>query len=198
MDGPAVFVKKKTGEIRLCVDYRELNKKTTRDAYSLPLPNEVQDCLAGSSIFSTLNLQSGYWQIPVHPKDREKTAFSPGPGMGLFQFCRMPFGLSGAPGTFQRFMDKILRGLSYVTIYLDDILIHSADEETHKAHLMEVFDRLATAGVTLRGKKCRISMTSVAYMGHIFSAKGWHLTRTKFKQCKNGQFPALLQVCDGS
>ena len=68
-------------------------------------------------------------------------------------------------------MDKILRGLSYVTIYLDDILIHSADEETLKAHLMEVFDRLATAGVTLQGKKCRIGMTSVAYLGHIFSAK---------------------------
>ena len=79
---PAVFVKKKTGEIRLSVDYRELNKKTTRDAYPLPLPDKVQDCLAGSSIFSTLDLQSGYWQIPAHPNDREKIAFSPGPGMG--------------------------------------------------------------------------------------------------------------------
>ena len=84
---PAVFVKNKTGEIQLCVDYRELNNKTTRDTYPLPLPDEVQDCLVVSSIFSTLDLQSGYWQIPVHPKDREKTAFCPGPGMGLFQFC---------------------------------------------------------------------------------------------------------------
>ena len=84
----------------------------------------------------------------------------------------MSFGLSGAPGSFQRYMDKILQGLSYVTIYLDDILIHSADVEIHKAHLMEVFDRLATAGVTLWGKKCRTGMTSVAYLEHIFSAKG--------------------------
>ena len=92
--------------------------------------------------------------------------------MGLLQFCRMPFGLSGAPGFFQHLMDKILQGLLYVTIYLDDIFFHSADEGTHKAHLMEVFDRLATAGVALQDKNCRIDMTSVAYLGHIFSAKG--------------------------
>ena len=90
---PAVFVWKKTGEIRLCVDYRELNKKTVKDAYPLPRPDEVQDRLAGSTVFSTLDLQSGTWQLPVNPNDQPKTAFSPGPGMGLFQFCRMPFAL---------------------------------------------------------------------------------------------------------
>ena len=92
--------------------------------------------------------------------------------MGLFQFCQMPFSLSGVPGSFQHFMDNILRGLLYVTRYLDDIVIHSADEATHKAYLMEMFDRLATAGVTLWGKKCRIGMTSVAFLGHISSTKG--------------------------
>ena len=84
-------------DLQLCVDYREVNKKTTKDAYPLPLPNEVQDRLAKSIVFSTLGLQSGYWQLPISIKDREKTAFCPGPGMGLFQFCRMPFGLTGAP-----------------------------------------------------------------------------------------------------
>ena len=83
---PAVYTRKKTGEIRLCVDYREVNKRTRKDAYPLPLINEVQDRLAGATIFSKLDLQCGYWQIPVDPKDQEKTAFSPGPGMGLFQF----------------------------------------------------------------------------------------------------------------
>ena len=116
---PAVYVLKKSGDLRLCVDYRELNKRTKKDAYPLPLPDEVQDCLAGSTVFSTLDLQSGYWQLPVSPEDREKTAFCPGPGMGLFQFCRMPFGLTGAPSSFQRVMDKALRGLPFVTIYLD-------------------------------------------------------------------------------
>ena len=101
----------------------------------------LQDCLANSSVFSNLDLETGYWQLPVNPQDKEKTASFPGPGMGLFQFCRMLFGLSGAPSFFQHFMDTIFRGLSYVTIYLDDILIHSADKDTHKVHLTEVFNR---------------------------------------------------------
>lgn len=128
---PAVFVPKRTGQVRICVDYRELNKRTAKDSYPLPLPDEVQDKLAGSTIFSTLDLHSGYWQLPVNPSDREKTAFCPGPGMGLYKFCRMPFGLSGAPSSFQRLMDKTLYGLPFVTIYLDDILIHSEDIQTH-------------------------------------------------------------------
>ena len=132
---PAVFVPKKSGDIRLCIDYRELNKKTTKDAYPLPLPDEVQDRLSGSKIFSTLDLQSGYWQLPVNPEDQAKTAFCPGPGMGLFQFKRMPFGLTGAPSSFQRLMDRVLRGLPFVTTYLDNILIHSPDEITHCEHL---------------------------------------------------------------
>ena len=168
---PAVFVPKKSGEIRLCVDYRELNK-TTKDAYPLPLPDEVQDQLSGSTIFSTLDLQSGYWQLPVSPNDREKTAFCPRPGMGLFQFLRMPFGLTGASSSFQRLMDNILQGLSFVTIYLDDILVHSMDEKMHCHHLNEVFQRLAAAGLTLRGRKCHIGLSHVTYLGHVITGSG--------------------------
>ena len=83
---PPVIVPKKSGELRMCIDYCELSKKTTKDAYPLPLPDEVQDRLAGSTIFTILDLQSGYWQLPVSTTDQEKTAFSPGPGMGLYQF----------------------------------------------------------------------------------------------------------------
>ena len=113
----------------MCVDYREVTRK---DTYPLPLINEVQDRLAGATIFSKLDFQCGYWQIPVDPKDQEKTAFSPGPGMGLFQFTRIPFGLCVAPSTFQRLMDLVMRGLPFVTTYLNDVLIHSANEELHK------------------------------------------------------------------
>ena len=88
---PAVFVQKKTGDIRICVDYQELNKKTVKDVYPLPCSDEVQDRLSGSVIFSMVDLRSGFWQLPVNPADRYKTAFCPGPGLGLFQFCRMPF-----------------------------------------------------------------------------------------------------------
>ena len=88
---PTVFVRKKIDDIRICVDYWEINKRTVKDAYPLPRPDEVQDRLAGSVIFSTLDLQSGYWQLPVHVNDRANTAFCPGPGLGLFQFRKMPF-----------------------------------------------------------------------------------------------------------
>ena len=122
---PAVFIRKKTGDIRICVDYRELNKKTTKEAYPLPRPDEVQDRLSGSIMFSTLDLRSGYWQLPVNPAaDRRKIAFCPGPGLGLFQFYRMPFGLSGAPGSFQRLMDMLFHDFSFVTTYLDGVLVH--------------------------------------------------------------------------
>jgi len=169
---PAVFVRKKSGDIRLCVDYRALNKRTSRDAYPLPLPDDVQDQLASSTIFSTLDLRCGYWQVPVHPDDQAKTAFSPGPGMGLYEFCCMPFGLTGAPGSFQRLMDTVLHGLPFVVIYLDDILIHSADPIEHAAHLQQVFSKLQSAGLTLKGSKCHIGMSSVSYLGHTFSAHG--------------------------
>ena len=92
--------------------------------------------------------------------------------MGLYEFCRMPFGLAGAPSSFQRLMDKTLQGLSFVTIYLDDILVHSKNIDTHREHLDIVFKRLLDAGLTLRGEKCHIGMSTVQYLGHVFSATG--------------------------
>ncbi len=178
---PAVFNRKKSGAIRICVDYRELNKRTKKDAYPLPLPNEVQDRLAGSTIFLTLDLQCGYWQLPVNPSDREKTAFSPGPGMGLYQFRRMPFGLTGAPGLFQRLMDRVMRGLQFVVTYMDDVLVHSADATEHQEHLRQAFQRLSDAGLTLRGKKCHFAMSEVTYLGHVFSESGMAPDRCKVK-----------------
>ena len=184
---PAVFVKKKSGEIRLCVDYRELNKKTVKDAYPLPLPDEVQDQLNGSTIFSTLDLQSGFWQMPVHPADQAKTAFCPGPGMGLFQFRRMPFGLTGAPSSFQRLMDKLMRDLPFVSDYIDDLLVHSATEAEHVEHLRIVFERLRKAGLTLRGRKCRIGMSQVAILDMSSHPREWLLTPTKSRVSWTGQ-----------
>ena len=92
--------------------------------------------------------------------------------MGLFQFRRMPFGLSGAPASFQRLMDKVCRGLPFTTTYLDDVLVHSASMQEHAEHLRLVFERLASAGLTLRGRKCHIGMAKVNYLGHVFSAAG--------------------------
>ena len=111
----AVFEKKKSSELRLCVDYREFRKRTSEDAYPLPLVDEVQDRLARSTVFISLDMRNGYWQIQVHKSDQNKPAFCPGPGLGLFQFKRLPFGLTGAPSSFQQLMDKLFRDLPFVT-----------------------------------------------------------------------------------
>ena len=87
---------------------------------------------SGSKVFSKLDLHSGYWQLPVKEEDCIKTAFCPGPGMGLYEFCRMPFGVTGGPSSFQRLMDKVLHGLPFATSYIDDVLVHSPNMKCHR------------------------------------------------------------------
>ena len=159
----------------ICIDYRTLNKLTKKDAYPLPLPDEV-DRLPGATVFSKLDLHSGYWQMPVHPDHNEKTAFCPGPGMGLFQFCRIPFGLAGAPSSFQCMMDNVLRGLPFIVNCIDDILVHSANKDEHT--LFEVFQQLKTADLALCGKKCQERSQ----------------THTKSRWFRTGQSPKAQQL----
>ena len=138
MASPMVIVKKKDGGVRLCVDYRRLNAITKFDAYPMPRIEELLDKIGTARYISTMDLAKGYWQVPMSDEDREKTAFS-SPN-GLFHFINMPFGLSGAPATFQRMMDSILRGTDdYAGVYLDDIVIYSSDWKTHLNHLEKVF-----------------------------------------------------------
>ena len=113
-----MLVERKDGSIRFCIDYRNLNKVTQKDAYPLPLPDQVQDKLSGMKYFTKLDLNSGYWQIPIIEMDREKTAFSPGPGMGLYEFKVLPFGLTGGPSYFQRIMARSYVDLNIVKTIL--------------------------------------------------------------------------------
>ena len=101
----------------------------------------------------------------------------------------MPFGLAGAPSSFQRMMDYVLRGLPFVVNYIDDTLVHSANEDEHKHHLREVFQRLKTAGLTLRGKKCHIGMSQVTYLGHVFSGSGMVPDPQKIKVVQDWPVP---------
>ena len=129
---------------------------TRKDAYPLPRIDDTLDSLGGAKYFTTLDLQSGYWQVDVDPRSRDKTAFST--PFGLYQFKRMPFGLTNAPATFQRLMEVVLRGLSPLIclVYLDDIIIFSRTFDEHVESLRLVLECLRAAGLKLKPKKCRL------------------------------------------
>ena len=169
---PVCLVRKKDGSVRWCVDYRKLNDVTVKDAYPLPRIDSCLDCLASAKLFSTLDLQSGYWQLQLEEKDRSKTAFIT--KYGLYEYTALPFGLCGAPSTFQRCMEMVLRGLQWKTllIYLDDIIIISSNVEEHFKRLEEVFERLKEAGLKLKPSKCHLFKEEVLFLGHIVGKDG--------------------------
>ena len=127
-----VIVGKRDGTIRICVDYRKLNAISETDAYPMPRIDELIDKVGGLCYISTLDLTCGYWQIPVAQEDRVKTAFST--PYGLFQFHVMPFGLQGAPATFQRLIDRIIQGADFAAAYLDNLIVFSSTFDEHLAH----------------------------------------------------------------
>ena len=132
----------------------------------MPRIDELIDRLGRAKVITTLDLSKGYWQVPVAAVDRVKTAFSS--PYGLFQFTVMPFGLQGAPATFQQMMDELLRGTEgYSAAYLDDIVIYSDDWKDHMKHLKDVFRRLRKAGLTVKLDKCQFGMEQCLYLGHM-------------------------------
>ncbi len=169
---PIVLVKKKDGALRLCVDYRQLNRKTRKDAFPLPRIEESLDALSGARWFSTLDLASGYNQVPVEERDKCKTAFCT--PFGLFEFNRMPFGLCNAPGTFQRLMEHMFGSQHFQTLllYLDDVIVFSGSIDQHLERLEMVLNRLHQEGLKVKLEKCCFFKTEVKYLGHVISNKG--------------------------
>ena len=169
---PVVLVRRKDMKWRFCVDYRALNNVTCQDAYPLPRIDESLDALCGSKYFSTLDLVSGYWQVPLSPDAQEKSAFVT--RNGLWKWTVLPFGLTSAPARFERLMEKVLLGLHWKTalLYLDDVIVFSSDIDTHLERLAEVLDRLRSAGLKLKPSKCELLKTHVKYLGHVVSADG--------------------------
>ena len=162
---PIVLVGKPDGSIRFCVDYRKVNDVSRFDAYPMPRVDELLDRLGTARFFSTLDLTKGYWQIPLSPESKEKTAFSAPDG--LYQFRTLPFGLFGAPATFQRLMDRVLRPhAAFAAAYLDDVIIHSNSWAQHMRHVGAVLESLRQAGLTANPKKCAIGRAEVRYLGY--------------------------------
>lgn len=191
---PVVLVTKKDGSLRFCVDYRRLNKITRKDVYPLPRIDDALDCLHGAEFFSSLDLRSGYWQVPVAESDRPKTAFvTPD---GLYEFNVMPFGLCNAPATFERMMDNILRGLKWhiCLCYLDDVVVFSPDFDTHLTRLHQILACLTAAGLQLNLKKCRFGARKLTILGHVVSKDGVSPDPDKLRAVANFPKPTSLKT----
>ena len=178
---PVVIVRKKDGSIRLCCDFRALNKKTVADKHPLPRIQSSLDNLAGSEWFSVLDQTRAYYQGYISPEDRAKTAFiTP---WGLYSWVRIPFALMNAPSCFQRFMNETLDGLhdECAMPFLDDVIVFSASFEDHVQHLKTVLQRLREKGLKLKASKCELFKKEVKYLGRIVSKEGYRMDDTNIQ-----------------
>lgn len=190
---PIVMVRKGDGSYRFCVDYRKLNRVTERDAYPLPLVTTTLDKLRDARYLSSLDIKSAYWQVPVAEESRALTAFTV-PGRGLFQFCRMPFGLHNSPATWQRLIDRVLSPWEeYVFVYLDDIVIVTQSFDKHLEVLRQVFKRLTEAGLTVRRDKCHICRSELKFLGYVVDSSGLHCDPDKVSAILNIPTPTNVK-----
>jgi hypothetical protein len=169
---PTLFVKKKDGSLRLCVDYRPLNAVTIKNKYPLPRIDVLFDQLARAKVFSKIDLRSGYHQIKIRPCDIPKTAFST--RYGLYEYLVMSFGLTNAPDYFMYLMNSAFMTELYkfVVVFIDDILIYSKNEEEHAEHLRVVLQRLRDHKLYAKFSKCEFWLDSVKFLGHTISKEG--------------------------
>jgi hypothetical protein len=173
---PCFLVRKANGSYRLVVDFRPVNRVTDTPSFPMPTVQAILDSVAGSTVFSKLDLASGYYQVRMSPDSKDLTTFST--PIGNFRFKVMPFGLSGAPCTFQSMMQTVLGSellWSVCVPYIDDVIIHSKSLEGHKAHLIQVAQKLRAAQLSLRPDKCSFFVSKTEYLGHIISAQGVHI-----------------------
>ena len=195
-NSPIFCVPKKTGQgLRIVQDFRELNNHCHIDKYSM---KEINECIgdigrAGSTIFSTLDLTSGFWQMQIHPKDSHKTAFTI-PGLGQYEWTTSPMGLLGCPASFQRMMEKILRNISNVIVYIDDVLTHTKTHEEQLEKLEEVFTRFKKNGIKINLEKCFFGNDEVSYLGFVLTPQGITPGKDKLKAIKDAAPPTDIKM----
>ncbi|GJP56271.1 hypothetical protein CLOM_g15346, partial [Closterium sp. NIES-68] len=186
---PVLFTPKPDGSLRMCIDYRALNKQTIKNKYPIPRIDDLLDQLRGAMVFSKLDLRSGYWQIRMADNSIHKTAFRT--RYGSYEYLVMPFGLTNAPATFQAEMNHILRPLldECVVVYLDDILIYSRDMKQHVEHLRRVFEILRRERFYVKLSKSEFALEKVQFLGHMVSAQGVHVDPKKVEAVRTWKTP---------
>ncbi|KAK3101184.1 hypothetical protein FSP39_001606 [Pinctada imbricata] len=186
-----VLCRKKNGQLRMCVDYRQLNKRTIKDAYALPRIDDILDSLLGNTFFTVLDMKSGYHQIEITDEHKERTAFTVGP-LGFYEYVRMPFGLANAPATYQRLMEDCFAGLNMEIcfIYLDDLIVFSKTYEEQLDRLEKVFTRMREEGLKLSPSKCEFFKRRVKYIGHMVSENGVEPDPSKVEKVKSWPKPS--------
>src|SRR6266540_1747931 len=190
---PIVVVDKKTGDRRMCIDYRDLNAKTKKNSYPIPRQTEIFASFQGAQWFTSLDLASEYWQVGMDEKDKEKTAFNT--PWGLFEWNVMPFGLCNAPATFQHLMNHILRKYlgDFALVYLDNIIIYSKTWKGYLNHLRLVFKTLKEAGLMVKVKKCEFAKKELKFLRHIISREGIRIDPEKIEKMVNIGSPKNLK-----
>ena len=193
-NSPIVCVKKKDQkEIRICLDFRQLNEITERPIFPIPNVDEILDHIGNAKYFSTLDLGNAYYQIELEEASKEKTAFS----TRNRQYCfnRMPFGIAAAPATFQRMMNKMLEDLNWkiALVYLDDIIIFSKSKEEHYHNLQLVFEKIKQHGLKVKLKKCHFLKESVKFLGHILTKDGLSTDPDKLKAIQEMPTPKCIK-----